>query len=276
MRSLPHTTRLTRTLQEMQETHQRCLHDDERASATESALSTNSQDLSDLVFLAGDNPRTYKEVKRVYDADQWDESYDDEMNTIRKHKVWTLVPCSSVPAGRKIISSRTHFLCKRNENNEVVRQKVCVVAKGYSQIAGLDYTDTYAPVARMESVRALLHIATSLDWEIRQLDVMTAFLYGNLTEEIYMEQPEGRRVPGKDDWVCRMNKSLYGLKQGGRCWYTCLNDEMTKIGFSRLTEDHSVYRHKTNLGECLLAVHVDDMAVTASSKRILDDLIADL
>jgi Reverse transcriptase (RNA-dependent DNA polymerase) len=75
-------------------------------------------------------------------------------------------------------------------------------------------------------------------------------------KSIYMEQPEGQREPGKEDWVCRMNKSLYGLKQGGRCWYMRLHDEMVKIGFSRLTKDHSVYRRRTNLGECLLAVHI--------------------
>jgi Reverse transcriptase (RNA-dependent DNA polymerase) len=123
---------------------------------------------------------------KSYDASHWDESYGDEMASIRKHKVWTLIPRSSVPPDRKIIGSHAHFLRKCNEQNEVTRCKVRVIAKGYSQIAGLDYTDTYAPVAHMESVRSILHIAASLDWEIRQLDVKTAFLYGNLTEEIYL------------------------------------------------------------------------------------------
>jgi Reverse transcriptase (RNA-dependent DNA polymerase) len=103
---------------------------------------------------------------KSYDASHWDESYDDEMASIHKHKVWTFIPHSSVPPDRKIIGSHAHFLRKHNERNEVTCRKVRVVAKGYSQIAGLDYTDTYAPVARMESVRSILHIATSLDWEI--------------------------------------------------------------------------------------------------------------
>jgi Reverse transcriptase (RNA-dependent DNA polymerase) len=154
---------------------------------------------------------------KSYDASHWDKSYDDEMASFRKHKVWTLIPRLSVPPDRKMIGSHAHFLRKRNERNKVTHCKVRVIAKGYSQIAGLDYTDTYAPVTCMESVCSILHIAASLDWEIQQLDVKTAFLYGNLTKEIYMEQPEGRREPGKEDWVCQMNKSLYGLKQGGRC-----------------------------------------------------------
>ena len=83
-----------------------------------------------------------------------------------------------------------------------------VVAKGFAQKPGIDYTDTYAPVARMESTRAILHIGASLDWEIHQMDIKTAFLHGNLKEEVYMEQPEGMKEPGKESWVCYMHKTL--------------------------------------------------------------------
>ena len=82
---------------------------------------------------------------------------------------------------------------------------------------GIDYTDTFAPVACLESVRTVLGLAASLDWEIHQFDVKTAFLHGNLTEEIFMEQPEGCKEKGKEDWICKLHKSLYGLRQAGRC-----------------------------------------------------------
>ena len=93
-----------------------------------------------------------------------------------------------------------------------------MVAKGYSQVEGIDYTNTYAPVARMESMQTLLHVSALLDWEIHQLDIKTTFLHGDLEEEIYMEQLEGCQEPGKEDWVCKLNKTLYGLKQAGCGW----------------------------------------------------------
>ncbi len=86
----------------------------------------------------------------------------------------------------------------------IVRHKVRVIAKGYAQKPGIDYTDTYAPVARMESTRVILHITASLDWEVHQMDIKTAFLHGNLKEEVYMEQPEGMKEVGKENWVCYM------------------------------------------------------------------------
>src|SRR5882672_11410593 len=117
-----------------------------------------------------------------------------------------------------MVGSQPYFLRKCNEKGEVVRNKVRVVAKGYSQVEGVDYTDTYALVSWMESMCMILHIGASLDWEMCQLDVKRAFLHGDLKEEIYMHQPEGQREPRKEDWVCHLNKTLYGLKQAGRGW----------------------------------------------------------
>ena len=91
--------------------------------------------------------------------------------------------------------------------------------KGYSQVEGIDYTDTFALVACLESVWMVLSVTASLDWEIHQFDVKTTFLHGELTEDLYMEQPEGRKEKGKEIWVCKLHKSLYGLQQAGRCWY---------------------------------------------------------
>jgi len=116
-----------------------------------------------------------------------------------------------------------------------------VVEKGYSQIEGVDYTNTFAPVTRLELVGTILSIAESLDWEIHQFDVKTAFLHGKLTDEVFMEQPDGQKEKGKEDWVCKLHKSLYGLRQAGRCWYDKLYSEMQKIGFTCASVDHSVF-----------------------------------
>jgi len=132
------------------------------------------------------------------------------------------------------VGSRPHFHTKRDEKGEIYQHKVQVVAKGYSQIHRVDYTDTYAPVARMESMRTILHIGATLDWEINQLDIKTAFLNGDLEEEVYMEQPEGWKEAGKEDWVYQLNKMLYGLKQAGRGWSSRLHREMVNAGFQRL------------------------------------------
>src|SRR6266481_199021 len=122
------------------------------------------------------------------------------MKSLQEHKVWTLVPRSEVPAGQKVIPSKPVFHYKRDSDGKVVRHKVQVVAKGFAQKPGIDYTDMYAPVACMESTRTILHIGMSLDWEIHQMDVKTAFLHGELEEEVYMEQPEGMKEPGKECW----------------------------------------------------------------------------
>jgi len=104
---------------------------------------------------------------------------------------------------------------KTKKKGEVIRNKVWVVAKGYSQVEGINYTNTYVPVTRMESMWTLLHVSTSLDWEIHQLDVKTAFLHSNLEEEIYMEQPEECQELGKEDWVCKLNKTTLWTETGG-------------------------------------------------------------
>jgi Reverse transcriptase (RNA-dependent DNA polymerase) len=160
--------------------------------------------------------------------------------------------------------------------NEATRCKVQVVSKGYSQVERVDYIDTFAPVARLESVRMVLSIAASLDWEIHQFDSKTAFLHGNLTEEIYMEQPDGRKAVGKEDWVCKLHKSLYGLRQTGCCWYERLCGEMTRVGFTRVSVDHSLFVKRSTLGDAMVTIHVDDMVVATSNQQTLAATFSDL
>ncbi|HEV7738455.1 MAG TPA: reverse transcriptase domain-containing protein, partial [Chlamydiales bacterium] len=220
--------------------------------------------------------RTWKEAAESDKAEQWKAAYQEEMDSLKKHNVWTLVPRSQVPKGRKIIKSRPCFVRKKDENGKVVRHKVRVVAKGFTQVAGIDFTETFASVARMESMRTLLHIGAINDWEIHQMDVKTAFLHGDLEEDIYMEQPEGMYEPGKENWVALLNKSLYGLRQAGRRWSKKLQKSMLEEGFTQISVEHSLYLRKSETGTALVAVHVDDMAVAASSggeiKRVAQDL----
>ena len=121
--------------------------------------------------------------------------------------------------------------------------------KGYSQIHGLDYTETYAPVAKTYSIRMVMAIAAEKDLEMIQLDVKTAFLYGTLEEEIYMKQPEGFTIPGKEEEVCRLVKSLYGLKQASRVWNVKFNEFILAFGLERSTCDPCIYYRQLRPGE---------------------------
>ena len=276
MRGVTRETLLERAKREIREMSNRQLETTNIDSLSEDVFAATDAKINASPGITDTDPRTYKQAIEAYDASHWDKGYDDEINSLNRHGVWTLVPRSTIPKDRKIIGCRPLFIRKRNEANEVTRHKVRVVAKGYSQVEGRDYTDTFAPVARLESVRTVLGIAATLDWEIHQFDVKTAFLHGNLTEEIYMEQPEGRKEKGKEDWVCRLHKSLYGLRQAGRCWYERLYGEMQKAGFTRVGVDHSVFVKQEPQGDAMVTIHVDDMAVATSNKLTMTSIFDDL
>jgi hypothetical protein len=180
--------------------------------------------------------------------------------------VYTLVPRDSVPAGRKVIRSRPVFKIKRDSNGEILKFKARLVSMGYAQVAGQDYRETYAPTSRFESFRMVLHIGAALDYEIDHVDVKTAFHNGLLEEEIWQEQPKGFEVPGKESWVWKLNRGMYGLKQGSRSWNRRLNSAMVSLGFERISVEHSVYHRNKGGASTLFAVHVDDLCVAASSK----------
>ena len=188
MRGLPYESNLEQTIREMRERSARHSGPNQMLVLTDTK---RNEDVNTFFGVADDDPRTYKQAMEAYDADYWNDGYDQEIDSMHRHGVWTLVPRSSVPKDRRIVGSRPVFFRKRDENNNVSRRKVRVVAKGYSQVEGVDFTDTFAPVSRLESVRAVLALVASQDWEIHQFDVKTAFLHGELTEEIYMEQPDG-------------------------------------------------------------------------------------
>jgi hypothetical protein len=154
----------------------------------------------------------------------------------------------------------------------VERYKARLVAKGYSQQEGIDYNDTFAPVVKFSSIRILLSLGAYYDWEIHQMDVNTAFLNGELEEDIYMKQPEGFVIPGKENLVCKLNKSLYGLKQSGRAWYMKLDTALLKMNFKRLKSDHCVYFLSVDKVLFYVAVYVDDILLLSNSLVHLNSL----
>jgi hypothetical protein len=159
-------------------------------------------------------PSNYSEAIHSTDCNNWVTAMHDEMESLEKNGTWDLV---KLPKEKKLIRCKRIF--KRKEGispSDEVRYKARLVAKGYSQIPGIDYNDVFSPVVKHSSIRTLFNIVAMHDYELEQLDVKIAFLHGELEEDIYMDQLEGFVVPRKEDLVCRLKKSLYGLKQSPR------------------------------------------------------------
>ena len=206
-----------------------------------------------------DEPMTYSEAMSSKNRKQWQEAMQDEMLSLEENNTWKLV---NLPPGCKAIDNRWVFHVKQPLDGSGDRYKARLVAKGYSQRAGIDYDETFSPVARFDTIRSVLSVAATENLHIAQFDVKTAFLYGTLDEEIYMKQPEG--FDDGSDRVCKLERSLYGLKQSSRCWNKRFVDHLLKLGFKQSDADPCLYvRH--NDGRMLIVVlYVDDGIVAAS------------
>jgi hypothetical protein len=146
---------------------------------------------------------------------------------------------------------------------------VCYIAKGYAQCYGIDYDETTAPTAHLESICSILHIASTLDWDIQQFNIKTTFLHGILpeTETMYMEQPPGFVPKGKEDWVMHLLCSIYGMKQASQIWNQTFHNTVTGWGFKHLKCEWCIYIHQTPSGTVIFVLHMDDIISAASSKE---------
>ena len=181
-----------------------------------------------------------------------------------------------LPPGRKAITCKWVFKVKHDENGKIDRFKGRLVAKGFLQNYGIEFDETFSPVVRFTSIRALLAFAVSRNMFIHQMDVVTAFLNGTLDEDIYMEQPEGYVVPGKENLVCHLKKSLYGLKQSPQCWNRSFKEFMISQGFIQSAADSCVFIGKVNDQLAIVAVHVDDLILLTETEQEMIDLKANL
>ena len=167
-----------------------------------------------------------------------------------------------LPKGKRGLKNKWVYKLKTQEYSSQPKYKARLVVKGFSQKKGVDFEEIFSPVVKMSSIRVVLGIAASLNLEIEQLDVKTAFLHGDLEEEIYMEQPEGFKESDKENLVCRLKKSLYGLKQAPRQWYKKFDSFMTDHGYHKITSDHCVYVKKILDGNfVILLLYVDGMFI---------------
>jgi hypothetical protein len=194
----------------------------------------------------------------------------EEIQALRANRTWTLVPFHP---SMNVIGSRWVYKIKRRSDGSIERYKARLVARGFTQQEGIDYSETFSPVIKQATVRLVFSIAVSSGWKIHQLDIHNAFLNGVLDEEVYMKQPPGFVDSALPGHVCRLHKSLYGLKQAPRAWYTRLNDFLLSIGFHASKVDTSLFIFSVGSDICYLLVYVDDILLTGNNAILLQRLI---
>ena len=187
-----------------------------------------------------------------------------EMKSLHSNEVWELV---EPPPDRKVVGNKWIFKRKVDADGAVERYKARLVAQGCTQKFGLDYEETFSPVVRFESIRSIVALGAQHKLQLHQMDVSTAFLHGELTEEVYMKQPEGYVEPGKEHLVCRLKRSIYGLKQSPRCWNHALDSQLKEMGFKQTSSDPCLYVYVNSEGVMfLVAVYVDDIVLGGRSE----------
>ena len=208
----------------------------------------------------------YKDISCLPELEkkEWQNACLQELEVLRRCNVYELV---QHPRGCKVIKNRWVFYVKTDGH-----KKAHLVAKGSSQVEGLDYDQVFSPVVRFETVHLILAMAALGNWTISGLDVRNAYLYSELDEEIYMEQPEGFCVPNLEHHVIRLKKALYGLKQAGLTWWRTLRDSMKELGFEGLISDAGLFIWKNKHGFVIAVIYVDDTLFCGPNKALVQEL----
>lgn len=204
---------------------------------------------------------------------RWRKAVTDEFNSIVQNRTFSLVPPSP---DQNPISCRWIFTIKYNPDGSVRRYKARLVARGYTQLPGIDYTETFSPVIKSTTIRLVLDIAVSRNWPIKQLDVNNAFLQGTLTEEVYTVQPPGFVDVDLPSHVCRLHKALYGLKQAPRAWYQELSNFLIQSGFVNSLADTSLFILRKGSSFLYMLIYVDDIIVTGNDITLLNQVLHSL
>src|ERR671929_620035 len=235
--------------------------------------SENDDDDMEGVYVAGQvEPKSFADAIKGPLADKWRDAALEEYNWHLQNGTWTLV---ELPPGKKAIGSKWVFKVKHNADGSIERFKARLVAKGFSQRPGQDYFETFASTMRHATIRTVLALAAIEDLELRSIDISHAFTNSDIDTEIYISQPEGFEQNGPK-YVCRLNKSLYGLKQSPRLWGEKLAEVLYTMGFKKTYSDASLYIYDRDGIKVIVPVFVDDITLASKSVETLDSLVADM
>jgi hypothetical protein len=192
---------------------------------------------------------------------------EEELNNFNRNEVWELVPRQK----QNVIDTKWVFRNKQDEFGVVTKNKARLVGKGYTKVEVLDFGETYAPVARLESIRILLAYATHHNFKLHQMDIKSAFLNGLLQEEIYVEQPPGFDDPNFLNHVYKLHKALYGLNQAPRAWYECLKEFLLKNGFEIGKADSTLFIQRNGKDIFVCQIYVDDIIFGSTNDKFCEE-----
>lgn len=218
-----------------------------------------------------DEPISYEKAISSTESTRWKQAMDEEMDSLKKNQTWTL---TELPKNQQVIDNKWTYKIKRNGDGSVQRFKARLVARGFRQRAGVDYTETFSPVVRFDSIRIILSIAAAKGLKLRQFDIKTAFLNGKIKETVYMQQPKG--YEDGTERVCLLKRSLYGLKQASRCWNARFTEVIKGFGLKATDADPCVFTNNSKDDQLILAIHIDDGLIVGKTQAVIDKLLKNL
>ena len=203
----------------------------------------------------------------------WVNSMHEELHQFVRNDMWELVPR---PRGVNVIETKWIFKNKSDEHGTMIENKSKLIAQGYTQVEGIDFDETFAPVTRLKSIRILLAIASHLNFKLYQMNVKSAFLNRMLQEEVYVEQPKGFVDPHRPDDVYKLKKALYGFKQAPKAWYDRLTAYLTKHGFKRGFADTTLFIRKYKNYFVVANIYVDDIVFGATNDSLAQSFVDEM
>jgi hypothetical protein len=210
-------------------------------------------------------PKSYRAAMESQQSSEWCQAMSEEINTMNERKVWTLIP---KPPNKQILGSKWVYAIKRNAEGVIMRFKARLVAQGFNQKFGESYDEVFSPVIDFSIIRLLFTILVCLlCWTHRQYDVKCAYLYAKLHNDVYMRQPKGFEIKGQEDWVCQLDRAIYGLHQSGREWNFELDSTLQRLGFVPFSWCNCIYRFGNNT---ILVVYVDDIVIFGKNSTFID------
>jgi transposase InsO family protein len=267
-----HTVKANDTNADIQQQGQGAFNDSsETTEPRRSARSNKGVPPDRLTMLARNEidtePSSWDEMKMLSKDKQrnWIKAAEEEIKSLNQNNTWILC---DLPEGKNAIDNKWVFKLKKNPGNQESQYKARLVAKGFTQKWGEDYNDTVAPVARYTTLRALLAVATSKKLQVSHYDVKTAFLNGDIDEELYMKQPEGFIKSGTEQKVCQLKKATYGLKQSAKNWNQRIDSILKENGFQQSKADVCLYTKIDNDGPTYILVYVDDLLICGNAEKV--------